>query len=292
MRRLSAVLLAVGMLLALCACGSDEVRQDTPAPPAESTGIPEVLVPTAVPREETPEEEPATALTVPEAAEGWQDSYLTFLSDNYDIFAALWPEGLAGVGFMDLDLDGTPEMLVFDLGASATMGVHLFDLVEGQVYCVSSAMDGVSGAFDTGYLTAVSVCASYFESFRLLRGGDGGYAFWVESANGTLESAWSEIIRFDCADGVLVPVSVCSRYLESNPETGMVIAEEYTVGETPSDEEGYMQAALAYNEGEDMGYEGAGLFLWNNMKHYDTTYEGFMALAQDAATAYSPLTLS
>ncbi len=289
MRRFSAVLLAVGLILSLCACGGGEVRQDAPASEVKETEIPVVLAPTAVPREEPADQPPA--LTVSEPVVGWEESYLTFLSDNYDIFAALWPEGLAGVGFMDLDLDGTPEMLVFDLGASATMGVHLFDLKDGKVYCVSSAMDSVSGAFDPAYLTAVSVCANYFESFRLLRGED-GCAFWVESANGTLESAWNEIIRFDCADGVLVPVSVCSRYLENNPETGVVITEDYTVGEAQSDEEGYMQAALPYTQGEDMGYEGSGLFLWNNMKHYDTTYEGFMAMARDAATAYTPLTIS
>ena len=195
------------------------------------------------------------------------------------------------MGFIDLDLDGTPEMLLFDFGASATMGVHLFDLVDGQVYCVSSAMDSISGAFDTRYLTAVSVCASYFESFRLIRGEDGP-AFWVESANGTIESAWSEIIRFDCADGVLVPVSVCSRYLESNPETGAVTRDEYTVGTESSDEEGYAGAAAPYTTGEDAGYDASGLFLWNNMKHYDTTYEGFMAMAEDAATVYAPLSLS
>ena len=287
MRRFLAVMLLIGLLLALCACTGGESAQDAPAPAGPE--VQETAEPVQTPEPEIVSEEPE--LTLPEPVEGWQESYLTFLSDNYDIFAALWPEGLAGVGFIDLDLDGTPEMLVFDLGASATMGVQLFDLEEGQVYCVSSVMDSASGAFDPKYFTTVSVCASYFESFRLLRGGD-GYAFWVESANGTLESAWSEIIRFDSVDGILTPVSVCSRYLESNPETGVVFREEYTVGKDVSDEEGYMLAAQPYTLGEDMGYDGAGLFLWNNMKHYDTTYEGFMAMAEDAATAYVPLTLS
>ena len=289
MRRFSAVLLAVGLILSLCACGGGEVRQDAPASEVKETEIPVVLAPTAVPREEPADQPPA--LTVSEPVVGWEESYLTFLSDNYDIFAALWPEGLSGVGFIDLDLDGTPEMLVFDLGASATMGVQLFDLVDGQVYCISSVMDSATGAFDPTYFTPVSVCASYFESFRLIRNGD-DLSFWVESANGTLESTWGEIVRFDCADGVLVPVSVCSRYLESNPETGVVFREEYTVGGEVSDEESYLRAAEPYTLGEDMGYDGSGLFLWNNMKHYDTTYEGFMAMAEDAATAHTPLELS
>lgn len=288
MRRFSALALLLCMLTALCACGG-ETGQNTPEPGSAAEMVQEGAEPAPTPETESVLEE--TEFVPAEAAEGWQESYLTFLSDNYDIFAALWPEGLAGVGFMDLDLDGTPEMLIFDLGASATMGVQLFDLVDGQVYCVSSVMDSASGAFDPKYFTTVSVCASYFESFRLLRGED-GCAFWVESANGTLESAWSEIIRFESAEGVLTPVSVCSRYLESNPETGVIFREEYTVGDAASDEEGYALAAMPYTQGEDMGYEGSGLFLWNNMKHYDTTYEGFMAMAEDAATAYRPLELS
>ena len=283
MRRFAAIVLMLGLLLSLSACGGAAQEASVSTPTA--TTAPE---PSPVP-EETPEEAPV--LTPAEPAADWQEAYLTFLSDNYDIFAALWPEGLSGVGFIDLDLDGTPEMLVFDLGASATMGVHLFDLVDGQVYCVSSVMDSASGAFDPAHFTTVSVCANYFQSFRLIRNGE-ECSFWVESANGTLESAWSEIVRFDCAGGVLVPVSVCSRYLESNVETGAVIAERYTVGQEESDEAGYAQAALPYTGGEDMGYEGAGLFLWNNMKRYDTTYEGFMAMARDAATAYTPVTLS
>lgn len=290
MRRFGSLMLALVLMLCLCACGKTaEPAPSAPAPAAEPTAAAVTPEPTAQPAESAPAEAPEQPL--PEAAAGWQESYLTFLSDNYDIFAALWPEGLSGVGFIDLDLDGTPEMLVFDLGASATMGVQLFDLVDGQVYCISSVMDSATGAFDPTYFTPVSVCASYFESFRLIRNGD-DLSFWVESANGTLESTWGEIIRFDCADGVLVPVSVCSRYLESNPETGVVFREEYTVGGEVSDEESYLRAAEPYTMGEDMGYDGSGLFLWNNMKHYDTTYEGFMAMAEDAATAHTPLALS
>jgi len=290
MQRFWSLMLVLALLMCLGACGKTaEPVQSAPAPgtePAADAVLPESA---GESEESVPPEEPEQ--TLPAAAEGWQESYLTFLSDNYDIFAALWPEGLSGVGFIDLDLDGTPEMLIFDFGASATMGVHLFDLVDGQVYCVSSALDSVSGAFDSRYLKTVSVCANYFESFRLIRNGD-DLSFWVESANGTLESTWGEIIRFDCVDGVLVPVSVCSRYLESNPETGVVFREEYTVGEETADEAGYTRAAEPYTGGEDMGYDGSGLFLWNNMKHYDTTYEGFMAMAEDAATAHTPLELS
>lgn len=280
MKRFITMLLAALMVLSLCACGAAGAEEASAQIPTEAP------VPTETAETPAPAAEPEVAL--PETAEGWQDVYLTFLDENYDIFAALWPEGLSGVGFIDLDLDGTPEMLVFDLGASATLGVQLFDLVDGQVYCVSSGLDSAAGAFGEDYFTPLSICASYFDAFRLIETEE-GYVFWVQSANGTLESAWDEIIRFDCVDGVLVPVSVCSRYLESNVETGEVIAEDYSVAGEASDAAGYEQAAAPYANGVDTGYEAVGMFLWNNMKRYDTTYDGFMAMAQDAATAYAAL---
>lgn len=288
MKRLLTMVLTAALLWALCACGAAE---DVPVSRAAEAVAPAETAETPAPAaSEPPAEETVSepVYTLPETAEGWQEVYLAFLDDNYDIFAALWPEGLSGVGFIDLDLDGMPEMLVFDLGASATLGAQLFDLVDGQVYCVSSGLDSAAGAFGEEHFSPVSICASYFDAFRLIRGED-GYEFWVQSANGTLESAWDEIIRFTCEDGGLVPVSVCGRYLESDVETGEVIAESYTVGGDISDAAGYELAAAPYVSGEDTGYQAAGMFLWDNMKRYDTTYDGFMAMAQDAATAYAAL---
>ena len=51
----------------------------------------------------------------------------------------------------------------------------------------------------------------------------------------------------------------------------------------------YEEAALVYQGGYDMGYDAKGVFLWNDMNRYDTTYEGFMAMARDAAEAYQPI---
>lgn len=232
------------------------------------------------------------AIKLPPETEGWQGSYLAFLEDNYDIFIALWPDGISGVGFIDLDLDGTPEMVVFDQGASATMGVHLFDLIDGQVYCVSSALDSAAGAFGDEYFTAgVSVCASFFEAFRLTRTEQGEWCFWVSSANGTLETSWDEIIRFDAdEDGVLIPVSVCTRYLESDVDTGLVVDEDYTVGGETGQAADYQEAANVYRNGADAGYEACGVFLWSDMNTYDVSYEGFMAMARDAVDVYAPIT--
>lgn len=288
MKRLGIFFLALLLAAVLCGCGTAHA-ETTPAPTAESvTAAPDD---TPVPAEETPtptDPPHPDNLDLPAAQDGWAESYIAFLDDNYDIFAALWPEGLTGVGFIDLDLDGTPEMVVFDQGASATLGVQLFDLADGQVYCVSSVLEGAAGAFDAAHFSDVSVCASFFESFRLSRAEE-GFCFWVSSANGTMETSWDEIIRFDSREGILTPVSVCARFLESDPESGQVVSERYTVGGAEADAAGYEAAAKAYTDCPDMGYEAAGVFLWSDMTRYDTTYDGLMAMAQDAAEAYVPI---
>lgn len=285
MKRLVSVLLAAILLVLLCACGAESSAAPEAEPTADTveTEAPATPVPTAGPSPQS--------LTLPEPAEGWEDSYIRFVDDNFDIFAALWPEGLAGVGFIDLDLDGTPEMIVFDQGASATLGVQIFDLIDGTVYCVSSVLDSAAGAFGDDYFSRISVCASYFESFRLSFTPE-GYCFWVSSANGTLESSWDEIVRFDSTDGVLTPESICGRYLESDAESGLVVTQHYTVGGDELDEKAYELAANTYRNGRDTGYEAHGVFLWNDMNRYDTTYDGLMAMVQDAVEAYAPITVS
>lgn len=265
MRALCAVLtVAVLVMCMAAACGA--------APPtaAQDTAVPETL-------------------TLAPPVDGWQDSYLAFLDNCFDIFSALWPEGISGFGFIDLDLDGTPELVVFDQGASATMGAHLFDLKDGWVYCVSSGLDSAAGAFSPDYMSGVSVCASFFESFRLSRTSD-GWCFWIDSANGTMETAWDEFVRFDSADGVLTPVSVCERYLESDPSSGAVVKEEYFVAGTEADQQGFQSAADAYQDALDAGYEAKGVFRWDEQQFDTTTYEGFLGLAQAAVNAYVPIT--
>ncbi|MCD8116488.1 MAG: hypothetical protein LUE21_05140 [Oscillospiraceae bacterium] len=295
MKRLIMILLAMAAALSLCACSgqNQEEAGQTTAPPA--TAEPLATETAQVTASVSTEESAASAipssvepLSIPEAVDGWQESYLAFLDDNYDIFAALWPEGMTGVGFVDLDLDGTPEMIVFDQGASATLGAQLFDLVDGQVACVSSTLDSASGAFGDEYFTTVSVCTSYFEAFRLSYTVDDGWCFWVDSANGTLESTWNEIIRFDCENGALTPVSVCTRYLESDEETGLVVVESYTVSGQEAQASDYDGAANIYLYGQDAGYEAAGVFLWSD-NSYDTTYDGLMAMARAAVDAYKPI---
>ncbi len=297
MKRVAILILTAAMAVLLCACGAGapeaavatEAPAETAAPAATAEPVPEAA-PEATDPPAAATEPPAPDL--PETPDGWAESYLAFLDDNYDILAALWPEGITGVGFVDLDLDGMPEMLLFDVGASATMGVQLFDVAEeGRVVCVSSVQEAAAGAFGDEYFSRVSVCASYFEAFRLSRTAE-GYCFWIDSANGTLESSWDEIVRFGPGeDGVLTLTSVCERYLESDGETGLVVTERYVADGEETDAAGFDAAFAVYAEAEDAGYDARGVFLWTDIQSYDTTYDGLMAMARDAAEAYVPVAL-
>ncbi len=288
MKRLTLFLLAIVIISALCSCGTG--RTSSP----EELSVPGATAPAQTAPDVTPvpTEPPAPAgLVLEEPERGWSEAYVDFLNDNYDILAALWPDGITGVGFIDLDLDSTPEMVLFDQGASATLGVQLFDQIDGQVYCVSSTNENARGAFDDKHLSSMTVCASFFEAFRLSSTED-GYRFWVSSANGTMETAWDEIVSFGEEDGVLTLTSVCTRWLETDPETGVVVEERYTAYSQEAEEADYRTAATRYTDARDTGYDARGVFLWNDMQSYDTTCEGLLAMARDAVKAYVPIAVS
>ena len=279
----------------LCACGAPAAA---PEPTPDPTPAAPTPAPTAPPEPQPEEEGPAApaeptvspldGLSLPAAQEGWTDAYLTFIDDNYDIIAALWPEGVTGVGFIDLDLDGTPEMLLFDPGASAAMGVHLFDLVDGRVVCAASSLPEAAAAFGTCEVSSQAVCVGYFESFRLVYA-QGQWRFWVVSMGGTPESSWEELIRFGSDNGVVTLQSACARYIEYDLEADMLVGERFTADGEDADETAYSAVMDAYTGGDDAGYEAAGVFLWNDMTAYDTTYEGLMAMARGAVDAYVPI---
>lgn len=280
MKRLGGLMAALLSLALLCACASKTPQETPAATPEFNTTEEQPTAPvTAVPTSESP---------IPtEAPGGWANLYTAFLDDNYDIISALWPEGLTGVGFIDLDLDGMPEMVLFDMGASATLGVQLFDCVDGQVVCVSSVHPDAAGAFGGGHMSPLSICTSYFESFRLVQDEDGTTCFSVVSANGSLESSWEEVIRFGCDEnGYLTLWSVCYRDCLYDVETDQLVAETFEVGGVGCSEEEYTAARAASDAAHDLGYEAAGVFLWSDMTRYDITYDGLVAMACDAAEAY------
>lgn len=299
MKKILTFLIALAMLASLGACAARPApATPSPAPTAEPTAEP-APVPTAneEPTGESASEEsavstgelPGLAFYDGELPEDWAALYRSFLKDNFDVIAALWPDGISGIGFADLDLDERPEMLLFDMGASAAMGVQFFDVADGEVVCVSSVNEAAAAAFGDEYFSPVSVCAQLFGDFRLLFDGEQS-SFFVCSANGTSESSWEEVVRFTGGEGgVLRLQSVCRSEIETDTETGDIISRSFYSGGESCDEETYDIARDAVQNAKDLCYEAYGVFQWNDAENYDTSLEGLLVMLDDAAAGYPPL---
>lgn len=286
--RLIAILLSAALLLCLCACTSllpPKATGEPSAPPAESNqpeATPDVTpaaTPTPTP-EQTPEPTPEP--------ENWEEQYMTFLSDNYDAIADCYPQGMVGIGFIDLDVDGYPEMLLFDQGASVSMGVQFFDIAEGYVTCVSASVIDIGEAFGGDHYTKTYVNANFFEDFRMMEDENGERFFYVESLNGNEEFSYSEIIRFGNDGTALTLESVLYKFEDYDIDSGELRSVRYQVEGKNSDEKAYAERFAEFFETRETGYAAAGAFVWND-KNYTMTYEGFMAMAEKAIEVYVPV---
>ncbi len=299
MKRFICLLLAAALLFALTACTKKETPAPSVTPTMMVTASPEPSEETtAATTAETSEETanageasglPGLSFYTPVDAERWLPAYRSFLSDSFDVIAALWPDGISGIGFIDLDLDGMPELLLFDMGASAAMGVQIFDLVGEQVVCISSVNEGAAAAFGGEHFSAVSVCAQLFEDFRLVNDGEQSW-FLVHSANGTPETSWEEFVRFGCdAEGVLTLRSLCRSEIVSDVEADAIIAESYSVDGESCDAAQYAEAEAAAEAATDLGYGAFGVFQWNDPERYDTSLDGLLVMLDDAAAGYTTI---
>ncbi len=299
MKRILCFILALTLLCALCACSKTEdtpvalvTPEQTATPPAEPTTEPisqSTEEQTAEPQPGGTGELPGLSFYTPTQSDEWVTLYRGWLEDSFDVIAALWPDGISGIGFIDLDLDGTPELLLFDMGASAAMGVQLFDIVDGAVVCVSSVNEGAAAAFGGEYFSPVSVCAQLFEDFRLVSDGEQTF-FTVHSANGTPESSWDEIIRFQRGSGdVLQLQSLCRSEIINDVENDTIAVENYYVDGADCDENAYIEVSQAAAAAADLGYEAFGVFQWNDMERYDTSLDGLLVMLDDAAAGYAGL---
>lgn len=301
MKRIACLILALALCCGLCACSKTEetaAQIVTPEPTQEPTAQPtEELTTTETPSEltaETGEPDageasgmPGLSLYTSAPTDEWSALYRDFLSDSFDVIAALWPDGISGIGFIDLDLDGTPEMLLFDMGASAAMGVQFFDIVNGSVVCVSSVNEGAAAAFGGDAFSGLSVCAQLFGDFRLVSDGEQTY-FTVHSANGTADCFWDEIIRFDRSEGDCLTLrSVCRIDASNDTETNTVTEQSWSVGGEACDEQTYTAALEAADAAADLGYEAFGVFQWNDMERYDTSLEGLLVMLDDAVAGHA-----
>jgi len=280
LRPLLAVLTALALLLP-AACG-DGTTAMTP-PPTAGPSAPSVL-PNGSQVISTPAPSP-----VPAPAEDWQNIYLRFLSDSRETLPDAFGEGgVAGLGFIDLDLDGAGELILLDAGVSASCGVALFDIDrEGRVVCIGARLESVCAAFggDTGL---PAVYAGGFEDFRLLRGADGKDFFLIESGNAAEDLLFSEHIRFGSdVNGLLTLTGLFSRCESFDPESDTVVSEQFSVGGKAASRGEYESAKkVLYDAVSDLNYIPAGVFVHENSR-YESPTSGLTAMARDALARFS-----
>lgn len=308
MQRAFLLLLTVFMLFLGAACSSSGAAPETDAPAVTVQNAQPVSEQPVSPTQ-TPEAEPAPQNTddpaesetpvqetrAPETETQLDpfEQYRAFLDTNYDKLSELCYGGIAGVGFIDLDLDDIPELLIFDAGASAAMGVQFFDIVDGdgRVECVSANMLDLGVAFGGENLSELYVNANYFEDFRLTATADGEQSFHVISGNGAIDFGYSELIVFtgepvEGAGKRLSLESLLYRYDDYDAETGEIISTKCTIaGQSVSVGEYESRLAQFTSSHEDAGYEAFGVFIWED-KSYTNDYAGFSAMLEKAIAGY------
>ena len=306
MKKFLSILLILTLLLGLCACSDKQSteedntkdttasNQKEPEKEAEDTANENKQEPTDT---ETPEEDSKTEEsnsnseeTLPvTAVSNWEEVYTNFLSENYDRLMDSCSIGIVGVGFIDLDLDGTPELLLFDSGSSAAMGVQFFDIVDGTVTCVSANVSGVGEAFGGDYLSNVTVNTNYFKNFRLMLNKETGEQYFcIDSSNGAMEFYYRETIQFSANNGVLSLTSLFYIRETFNEESTEATVTEYKVNGEPSTAEIYQATVESFNASNtDTQYSANGVFTWDN--NYSNTKDGLLSMAADAAAQYTPI---
>ncbi len=293
--------------------GPEEPAMPEPEPPAlaeepaeAAEGPSEAEAPAEEPGEEEPgpgeaeepeETEEPSETDQPEPPGDWQTAYTNFLSDNYENIYALCYGGISGLGFIDLDLDGIPELVLFDSGASASMGVEFFDIVDenGTVGCVSACIPGLLSAYPAPTATGAYVNANFFDDFRLLQHTSGMRAFWVTSMNGALDFMYEELMSFGSGGEVegfgslLTLSSVLYRYEETDMDSGEVLSERFERGGAEISREDY-EALMAEHDAnhQDTGYNASGIFSWSG-SYEVSTREGFLSMVSAAIGAYVPV---
>lgn len=286
MRKPLAALLALTISFILAGCsgepaetqdpGSDLLNSEPPASeqlPSKTPESPEIS--------ESPDPSPAPSDGDAETAALFRD----FVYNNYDKLAELTGNSISGIGFIDLDLDGDREMLLFDDGASASMGVNIFDVTDDGIRCISANMEALATEFGNGETSAITINANLMEDFRLLENTETGERFFVvESYNGNIESSFSELIRFDRTDSGLDLCSVYYKYEEYDTDTGEVINQSFRVGSTDAMISGYNTFVANFNsDNADLGLECVGVFIWE-APEYTKSRDQFMSLLDQALT--------
>lgn len=276
-KSLSLVITTILIISLLCACGSDAQLYGGESP-----------LPSSLPAESSPDAvSPLPAAAVSQEDARQKELLRSFIDENYDALSAACFGGIAGVGFIDLDLDGCVELLLFDAGASASMGVQFFDVIDGAVECVSANMQPMADTFGGAHLSQSAVNANYYDDFRLMEEAVTGKRFFqVVSFNGAADFSYRELIRFGSDDGALTISPIAFLHEEYDLDSGEITSTEYKLSGASCTEEEYLTALAQMAEDyADKGLDAAGVFAWESST-YTADKTGMLAMT-DAALAFS-----
>lgn len=283
MRKIFSIIIIAIMLSFLCSCDAAGLSSSLASPFANSSSSGR----TASSTDLTSETQAPTKPTAEVDNKARGASFRTFLSDNYQKLSEAFFGGISGIGFIDLDMDGGIEMLIFDTGASAAMGLQFFDIVENKVECVSANMEAVGKVFGGKHLSDVVVNANKFDDFRLMEDKSTGEKFYiVQSGNGATDFSYSELIRFASDDGVLTISTLMYKYEDYDIDSGAVIGESFKISGSSANRSSYDAAySKFFADVKDTGYEAKGIFLWElSEQDNGLSYDSMLTMADKALT--------
>ncbi len=277
------IILIFTVALMLSSCQKAAVSGTANQPAVPETASPSSLIEPSPSSEVQPTTEVGKIVS-PNNAER-EKTFRSFISDNYNKLSEACYGGIAGIGFIDLDMDGGIEMLMFDAGASASMGVQFFDIIDDSVECVSANMKSIGDVFGGDHFTDTYVNANFFEDFRLMQSKkDGEFFFLVSSGNGMEGSVYRELIQFGSSNGSLTLTSLMFKSEEYDPNSGTVLSTECRVNGASSTLDEYTAAYnKIYSEAEDTGLDMKGAFVWENQS-FTQDKDGVLAMADTAIT--------
>lgn len=136
-----------------------------------------------------------------------KELYQTFIGDVLEADADYY-SSVIGTEYLDLDANGTPELIVYDSGASANWGINIFTIEKGKVYRFTGTNGAEAlaepsrNAVDYGYWgVGAAFVKDKWLSFRECTTGACGYLLYSYNAAETWYSA--AYYSFSNADGYL-----------------------------------------------------------------------------------------
>lgn len=211
----------------------------------------------------------------------WESAYTAFLTNEGELPEAL-NIAVNGAGLADLDVDGTPELILFDPGSGASNGINIFDIdANGQVVCVSAA-----SMFNGGF-TPISIFGSDANMFHLVKTEPGQLAYYCISSNSTEGYAYEAYISFVQGD-LLSLKELAFVEEEADPAFPDEKSYRYRVDGNETTDDAYVRKVDAFlGNAEELPANVSAVMLTD--KGDTSDMQGALEMFKEAAAKYQPL---